>query len=215
MVKISILSLYIRLFTPLWTRLVCLGCLIVCFIAMVSFTVGTIFQTIPISAAFTPWNRPANARSINIGTFWKANAFWNIGSDVVLLLIPTVMIKYLNLSMHRKISLAIMLSFGIIVLAAAILRFTTLGKASDGTQDFLSSSYVSTMWTEIEASLAVSCACLPMLKSLFTCIFNCFSGRETAFGGVDMGSTYVNTGSMDEGEEAVGLDWLDPVGRAL
>lgn len=215
MVKISILSLYIRLFAPLWTRLICFGCLIVCAIAMVSFTIATIFQNIPIAAAFTPWNRPETFHSVDIGAFWKANAFWNIGSDVVLLLIPTVMIKHLNLSVPRKFALAVMLSFGTIVLAAAVLRFTTLGEAANGSQDYLESSYVSTMWTEIEAALAVSCACLPMLKWLFACIFNCLNIQDTAACGIGGGATYVDTGSLEASEEGRELNVLEPVGRAL
>jgi hypothetical protein len=199
MVKISILALFIRLFTVVWIKMACMVGVCVCFVAMTALTIATIFQRIPIWANFNIWEpRPDNFQSINVGMFWKANAFWNIGSDVVLFLIPILMIKYLNFSTAHKMGLAVMLSFGLTVFACAILRFTTLGEAASGGQDILVSSYISTMWTEIEAALAVSCACLPMLKPLFTTIFNCFNGRKAASADLTSASTCVNSDSVDE-----------------
>jgi hypothetical protein len=193
MVKISILALFIRLFTVVWIKMACMIGVCICFVAMTAFTIATIFQRIPIWVNFNIWEpRPDNYQSIDVGMFWKANAFWNIGSDVILFLIPTLMIKYLNFSTAHKMGLAVMLSFGLTVFACAILRFTTLGEAANGGQDVLIGSYISTMWTEIEAALAVSCACLPMLKPLFTAIFNCFNAWKTDTSGLTSASTYVD-----------------------
>ena len=164
-VKISILALYIRVFTPTWIRWVSMVLFIAAHLATLALVFVTMFQCVPVKCTYTPWDKPANSVSIDVAAFWKANALWNIGSDVLIIALPVSLIRGIrNLTVGQRINMLLMFGLGLVVLVAAILRFTTLGTAYNGHDDILTSSYVSTIWTQVESALAVSCACLPMLR---------------------------------------------------
>ena len=231
LVKISVLSLYIRLFTPLWIRLTSFLFICVTAVAMTAFFFGTIFQCVPVACTIRPWDPPTPFHRINIAAFWKANAIWNIVSDIIIMMLPLTMVRDIyGLTLARRINLAGMFCLGVVVVVAAILRFTTLGTAAKGQQDILTGSYISTLWTQIESSLAVVCPCLPMLRQLLSECCPCMGERSVSTRGWQMMNDQARPAVNDQDTELNELnaaprvrspEWADHplvaerIGRAL
>ena len=214
MVKVSILSLYLRVFTPFWARLASVILLITTLLAMLAFLFVTMFQCVPVKCTFKPWEVPEGSTRINVGAFWKANAWWNISSDVLILILPVFMVRGMHhLSVGQRINLSLMFLLGIIVMVAAILRYTTLGSAAAGHQDILNASYPSTVWTEVESILAVACACLPMLRQFFGWLLTPPNVQAAATGGWVMMQDQVNSG-LPAGAVMQPMP-VDHIGRAV
>ena len=161
--KLSILCLYLRIFTQPWFRRTCWSCVIVVSTYALASIIATIFQCTPIRHLWDKTTYPT-ATCINVTAFWYANAIYNVITDIVILAsVPGVVWK-LKLPFRQKLGLTVVFGLGTFVCATSILRMTTLGqssKALDPTQGTL----LSTMWTTIEASTAIVCACLPMLRT--------------------------------------------------
>jgi hypothetical protein len=161
--KLSILCLYLRIFSQPWFRRTCWASVLVIFGYSLASIVATIFQCSPIQRVWDKAHYPAGT-CINITAFWYANAVYNLITDVVILAsVPGVVWK-LRLPLRQRLGLTVVFGLGIFVFATSILRMTTLdqsSKAPDPTEGTLKS----TMWTTIEASAAIVCACLPMVRT--------------------------------------------------
>ena len=161
--KLSILSLYLRIFTDHFCfRRACRTLVILVIGACTSFTTATIFQCSPVSKAWNRWTEGGTC--VNIGVLWYTHAIYNIITDfTIVLMVPPVIFK-LKLPTHQKLALTCIFGLGLIVCAASICRFTTLYSSANGL-DITAGSFVSTVWTTVESGLGVVTANLPMLRT--------------------------------------------------
>ena len=169
MTKASILLLYYRIFSTRIFRHVCVLLLVVVLIFMTVLTSLTIFQCHPVHKIY---NQNVKGTCLPPLTLWRTNAIYNITSDIIIILLPFPVIRSLGLPAIHFIGLAGILCCGSFVILTAILRYTTLstaGRARDPTAGTLTS----TVWTQAEASVAIICACLPMLRVLLQRFFPC------------------------------------------
>jgi hypothetical protein len=161
--KLSILCLYLRIFTQPWFRHTCWSCVIVVSAYALASIVATIFQCIPLPHLWDKTTYPI-ATCINVTAFWYANAIYNVITDIVILAsVPGVVWK-LKLPFRQKLGLTVVFGLGLFVCATSILRMTTLDQSSKAL-DLTQGTLLSTIWTTIEASTAIVCACLPMLRT--------------------------------------------------
>ncbi|KAK5199645.1 hypothetical protein LTR99_004441 [Exophiala xenobiotica] len=116
----------------------------------------------PINGAWDRWDD--GVRCVNIYALWYSNAIYNIVTDFILVLMVPPVIFSLKLPTRQKLALTCIFGLGVIVCAASISRLTTLYSSANGT-DATAGSFVSTIWTSIEAGLGVICANLPMLRT--------------------------------------------------
>lgn len=123
--------------------------------------VVTIFQCTPISKV---WNKKQPGHCIEILKFYYANAGVNIATDLMILLLPIPVIKSLNLPKREKFALAFLFLLGSIVCVISCLRLKALMPASK--PDTTWNTAVTTIWTEAEMNVAITCACLPVLRGL-------------------------------------------------
>ncbi len=159
--KLSILCLYLRIFSQTWFRRTCWSLLVLISSYAVCSIIATIFQCTPIPRF---WNKKLPGTCINVTAFWYANAIFNIVTDVIILgSVPPVIWK-LRLPRRQKWGLTVVFGLGGFVFATSILRMTTLDVASKA-PDPTFGTLKSTMWTTIEASTAIVCACLPMVRT--------------------------------------------------
>ncbi|KAI1624450.1 hypothetical protein EDD37DRAFT_609445 [Exophiala viscosa] len=161
--KVSILLLYLRIFTDrAWFGRICRGLIVLVLCACVSFTIATILQCDPIAGAWTRWT--THSHCVNIYALWYSNAVYNILTDLTIaFMVPPIIFK-LKLPMRQKLALTGIFGLGVIVCAASISRLTTLYSSADG-NDPTAGSFISTIWTSIEAGLGIICANLPMLRT--------------------------------------------------
>ncbi|KIW12859.1 hypothetical protein PV08_08046 [Exophiala spinifera] len=161
--KISILFLYRRIFTDrVWFVRLCWALILVVVCACVSFTAATLLQCDPISGAWERWK--GNVTCVDLYALWYSNAIYNILTDVtIVLMVPPVVLR-LRLPARQKFALICVFGLGVIVCVASISRLTTLYSSASGS-DATAGSFVSTIWTTIEAGLGIICANLPMLRT--------------------------------------------------
>lgn len=179
--KLSVLFLYLRIFSQRWFRITCSACAAVVGGYGISSIFATVFQCTPVVYAFNK-QLQGGGHCINTTAFWYANAIYNIITDVIILASVPGVVWSLSLSTRQRIGLTLVFGLGIFVFATSILRFTTLDVASKA-HDTTFGTLKSTMWTTIEASTAVICACLPMVRTpiqrLFPRIFPTAYGAGT------------------------------------
>jgi hypothetical protein len=178
--KLSILFLYLRIFSQRWFRRTCYACITVVSGYAIASILVTIFQCTPVVRVF---DKKIHGTCINITAFWYANAIYNILTDIVILASVPGVVWSLSLSTRQRLGLTMVFGLGIFVFATSILRMTTLDPASKN-PDTTFGTLKSTMWTTIEASTAIVCACLPMIRTpiqkLFPKILPTKFGTRTA-----------------------------------
>ena len=159
--KLSILFLYLRIFSQRWFRITCYTCVAIVSGYAIASIFATIFQCTPIERVF---DKSVPGHCINTTAFWYANAIYNILTDFVILASVPGVVWTLSLSTRQRVGLTLVFGLGVFVFATSILRFTTLDTASKAS-DTTFGTLKSTMWTTIEASTAIVCACLPMIRT--------------------------------------------------
>ncbi|KAI1828276.1 hypothetical protein F4861DRAFT_174432 [Xylaria intraflava] len=161
--KSSILLLYLRIFGGVkWFRWTC--CCVLALVASycIAAILATVFQCIPVVAAFD--KTITNKTCVNNGHFWFANAGFSILTDVVILVIPMPLVYALQIPRVQKIALVLVFALGVFVVITSCLRATTLDLQASSHDPLY--DVASTMWTIIEMSLAIICACLPQIRHL-------------------------------------------------
>jgi hypothetical protein len=122
----------------------------------------TIFICKPVSFY---WNRDIEGKCMDpqiIAYGYSANA---IVQDLMLLILPLVFVRNLQMTRHRKIGAIIMFSVGSLGCIATIIRLHTLTKfriAVDPTWDYVAA----TIWTEVELAAMGICVSLPTIRVL-------------------------------------------------
>ncbi|MCJ1429694.1 hypothetical protein MMC29_007609 [Sticta canariensis] len=165
--KISILLLYLRIFPNKSFRKAVYGLLVFVIGYAVASILATIFQCTPIARTF---DHEIPGTCINLTGFWYANAGANIFGDFTILALPMPVVNSLHLPRRQRLGLMMVFALGGFVCVTSILRMTTL-KAGSKSKDSTYGTYVSTIWTTIEANTGIICACLPMLRSPLSRVF--------------------------------------------
>ncbi|KAH7111885.1 hypothetical protein B0J11DRAFT_543192 [Dendryphion nanum] len=163
--KISILVLYLRVFPSRRFRIgcFCLLTFIICYGIWV--LLGSIFMCYPASYL---WNRPQSHGHCQLERFWIycLNASVNIAQEFAILLLPMPLLRRLRLLRGQKIALICVFALGGFVSIISIVwicHLATLRRSQDLTFD----SALPSLYSTIEANVAIVCACLPVLRPLF------------------------------------------------
>lgn len=189
--KTSILLLYLRIFPKKSFRKLVYGMLVFVIGYAVASVVATIFQCTPVARTF---DHTIPGTCINLTAFWYSNAAANILGDFIILALPVPEVISLHLPLRQRLGLiAVFLLGGLLVFpfyrsfclliadsvcVTSILRMTTLDSGSK-TKDQTFGTFISTVWTTIEANTGIICACLPMLKNPLAKIFPRLFSRGT------------------------------------
>jgi hypothetical protein len=111
--KISILLFYLRIFSVYrWFRGLCwslIGLVAAFYLASVC---SSIFQCHPVEFAFNKKSNGGHGTCIDLTAFWFANAAFNIGSDLIIIVIPSFAIKSLQLPTRSKVVLCAVFALG-------------------------------------------------------------------------------------------------------
>ncbi|KIM96091.1 hypothetical protein OIDMADRAFT_148582 [Oidiodendron maius Zn] len=164
--KASILLLYLRIFVQNQFRLICWTLLGFVAAFGTATTLASIFQCTPIPRT---WNKNIQGVCLNTVIFWYTNAGFSIAGDLILLVLPMPVLYNLKLPLNQRIALMLVFSLGAFIIVTSILRMTTLNttaKSPDPTYECQA-----TMWTVLEANVAIICACLPMCRILLAALF--------------------------------------------
>ncbi|KAI0110419.1 hypothetical protein GGR51DRAFT_547669 [Nemania sp. FL0031] len=166
--KASIVLLYLRIFDGIkWFRWTCYT--ILAFVASfcTAVTLATIFQCHPVAAAFD--QTITSSTCINNRIFWYINAAVSIATDIIILAIPLPLVFSLQISRLQKAALTCIFMVGGFVVLTSCLRVTTIERQFTSQEPLYETA--ATMWTIIEMSVAIVCACLPHIRPLFLRVF--------------------------------------------
>jgi hypothetical protein len=162
MIKVSLVFFYLEIFrTP---RFKISAYIILAYIvvnSVIIFTL-TIFTCIPVSAF---WDRDTKGKCMNGQALAYANSASAIVQDILLLILPVLFIKNLQMKRYRKVSVGLMFAIGTFGCIATIIRLRTLlaFKVSiDPTWDYVPV----TIWTELELLVGFICVSLPSIRIL-------------------------------------------------
>ncbi|KAF1955429.1 integral membrane protein [Byssothecium circinans] len=163
--KISVLLLYLRIFTDKASRIISHALIYILIAYVVAYSIATGLQCIPLSYQWDP--TIPGGRCFNVGLFWKSLSFPNIITDVIILVLPLPMIFKLQLSNGQKVGiLAVFLSASIGLIASCIrmASFFSVRLLADPTWD----SVELIGWSIAEPGLYLFAACAVQLRPLFS-----------------------------------------------
>jgi hypothetical protein len=112
MIKVSILFFYLRIFPKKVFRRVVYTVMTGNILYGIIFILLSIFQCIPVKAAWTRWEGEVPARCLDINALGWASAGINIFFDVIILILPLPELAKLVMSYQRKIHILLMFGLG-------------------------------------------------------------------------------------------------------
>ncbi|ELQ34429.1 hypothetical protein OOU_Y34scaffold00766g8 [Pyricularia oryzae Y34] len=162
--KLSLVLLYWRIFPTRWFR-VALRCSIVWLVVHgLGFILFVNFQCNPMAAVWDRSIEDAKCLSLN-GIAWAGGAS-AIFEDVVILLLPIPEVMKLQLTLQKKIAVYMMFAVGSFACLTSIIRLKYVHLFGN-TKDESWENVDVLIWSIMEVSVAVVCACLPALRPLF------------------------------------------------
>ena len=172
--KTSLILLYDRIFgiaRPFHYTLIATWCIVASY--FVACILTAIFECDPVSFY---WNksptRPGGGGScIDETQFYRWNGVANLLIDLLILSLAVPMIWSLMLPARQKASLTAIFLLGAFVFIASVVRVTSFEKFQP--DDLTYTGVAAAIWTDVEQSIGIVCACLPCMRPLF--------GRQMGF----------------------------------
>ncbi|KAL4986518.1 hypothetical protein BDW68DRAFT_163138 [Aspergillus falconensis] len=164
--RVSILFFYKRVFSPLerYLKIAMLvsGTITLSYPIIVWVTMSTACR--PLSYFWTQFSG-TKGECIDINTFFLAAGIINMLNDIIILAIPFPRIAKLQMTLRKKLAVCSIMAVGIFVCVASIVRIHYLSV-------FMSALDITWLmgpvfiWSTIEPSVAIVCACLPHFAPL-------------------------------------------------
>ncbi|KAJ5984565.1 hypothetical protein N7481_006664 [Penicillium waksmanii] len=164
--RISILFFYRRIFSPLEiylkVALAIAGFLAISYPIVIWVTMSTACK--PVSYFWTQFSG-TEGKCIDVNKFFLALGIINMINDIIILVIPFPRIIRLQMSARKKIAICAIMAVGIFACVASIVRIYYLHVFSNAIDVTWLMGPVF-IWSTIEPSVAMVCACLPHLAPL-------------------------------------------------
>jgi hypothetical protein len=163
MIKVSLVFFYLEIFKTRQFRIA--AYIVLGYIVLNSLVIFflTIFSCTPISGF---WDRDIkSATCLDVQALAYANSGSAILQDLILLILPLVFIRHLQMKRYRKIAVGLMFAFGTFGCIATIIRLRTLlsfHMSLDPTWDYVPV----TIWTELELAAGFVCVSMPSIRIL-------------------------------------------------
>ncbi|KAL7917057.1 hypothetical protein ACQKWADRAFT_307700 [Trichoderma austrokoningii] len=204
--KVSILSLYWRMFSLTNIRLpiqILFGCALVWIIFR---TFMGIFHCVPVQAF---WDSNAGGYcAIEDQKFFFGTTLVHAMIDIAILILPMWHISQLQLPVLQKAGIMVMFTFGFFICAAAI-RVIVAARVFDGTSPDLTWNICDiVIWATVEVNLINVSASFPTIRPACMYIFTCThprTGTEASSG------SYQNTYGRSQTKRSIRLD---PMGKS-
>ncbi|CZR70202.1 uncharacterized protein PAC_20103 [Phialocephala subalpina] len=169
--KLSLLLFFRRIFPDRNFRIATIVMGIFVVVSNFSLAMALCFQCIPLYGIWTNWMyKVAPVKCINVYACVYVAAGMSIFHDLIILSMPLPTLWSLNLHWKKKAHLVVMFSVGSFVVVCSALRLPTLMKL-EGSSDPSYDQAPIAVWTNLEISVGIICACLPATRSLVGYIF--------------------------------------------
>ncbi|PTB77132.1 hypothetical protein M440DRAFT_1401464 [Trichoderma longibrachiatum ATCC 18648] len=159
--KLSFLFLYLDIFPQKKFRMICWAMILQIAAGLVALSFTTIFQCTPVQYS---WDKTIPGTCINIKAFWYGQSGWNTLMDLLVLVLPIPVILKLQMNRRAKISILAVFILGAFVTITSIERLISLNFNATFILDFTWATGTSVIWTQVESTVGVICACAPSLR---------------------------------------------------
>ncbi|KAL9064748.1 MAG: hypothetical protein Q9161_008677 [Pseudevernia consocians] len=164
MVKISILLMYRRIFDTEAFKKATWVVGVACVAWAIAAVLCLVFQCHPFSGLWNPEDT-FTSKCINLQSYYRAVASSNMALDIIILCMPLYMVWRLKLEASQKLMLSGIFALGGLVCVASLMRIITVDLIKGADLPYsLTTPY---MWSQLEATMAVVCACLTTYRPLF------------------------------------------------
>jgi hypothetical protein len=177
LVKLSIITFYMRIFPSVEVQRVLWGTFIGTSVWGGIYVIVAVFQCWPIHYFWNKWDGMHQGTCANINAITWSHAAMSIALDVWILLIPMWQLRKLHLHWKKKIPVAFMFIVGTFVTVVSILRLQSLltfAASANSTWEFFDVS----LWSSIEICVGIMCACLPTIRMLLVKLFPVLTGSS-------------------------------------
>ncbi|KAI0134528.1 hypothetical protein BJ170DRAFT_203648 [Xylariales sp. AK1849] len=175
--KMSILSLYWRLFSVTNIKLpirILMGC------SIIWITIRTflgIFHCIPVQAFWL--DIPGSYCAINDKLFFFGSTLVHVIIDLAILALPVIQVRRLHLPKLQKVGITAMFMFGIFICIAGIAIVVTSVNFNATSIDLTWNISDIVLWATVEVNLVTVSACLPTARPAFSYFFGRFLPSST------------------------------------
>ncbi|KAL4937562.1 hypothetical protein BDV06DRAFT_226830 [Aspergillus oleicola] len=166
--KISMVLLYMRLFTTRVYRIVLIILLIWVVASGLYMVLGTLLICVPVQAF---WNQRFE-HCVSQPLVWCLTAALQIFSDLVIVAAPMPQLISLRISLRQKICLVVIFALGLFVCATSVARLHSLVMLIKSEDRSRHNGFVTT-WSFVESNVAIVCASLPTFRQLIIRAFPC------------------------------------------
>ncbi|CAG8977707.1 hypothetical protein HYALB_00008734, partial [Hymenoscyphus albidus] len=112
MIRLSMLCLYLRLFPQKGFKRIIYAIIAVNILYSIAFITASVFQCIPIQAAWTRWDGIVPAKCINANAVGWSSAIINIVLHAIIIILPLPKLMRLLMSWEQNIQILIMCGLG-------------------------------------------------------------------------------------------------------
>ncbi|KAH8682677.1 hypothetical protein BX600DRAFT_48463 [Xylariales sp. PMI_506] len=171
--KLAVLAFYWRLFAgSLRTAIIVL--LVATVIWTIIRTFIGIFHCVPVQAFWTQAIVMQATCVIDDSKFFFGTVMTHFLLDVVILILPVIQVRKLQLRRHQKIGVIALFAFGILVCIASIIVLVKAYTFNSYSNELAMLLTPILIWSTVECNFAVVSACLPMLRAVFMMLMRRF-----------------------------------------
>ncbi|KAK4159260.1 putative CFEM domain-containing protein [Cladorrhinum sp. PSN259] len=164
--RCSIILFYLRVFNSTNARRWLWGAFGLNAFLLVPFMIGLMLQCRPLQYFWTRWDGEHTGTCSRDGAYTLAFGIIDIVEDFAIIILPCPFIIRLQLSWQKKWPVAFMFSVGLITLIISILRVLALHDFNYSDDPTLDNGPL-VLWSNLELSVGLTCACMPTLYPLF------------------------------------------------
>ncbi|TGO92416.1 hypothetical protein BPOR_0003g00140 [Botrytis porri] len=218
--KLSILAFYHRIFTirHITFKWSIYATSVVSLCAGIATFIVFVFQCVPVELF---WNRiyeslpPPYPVSLE-GHCMSATIhvvvplFFDLGTEVVILILPVIGVWKLKLPMNKKLGLLTAFSLGIFVTVISIVRLIYTFPLAQG-PDMSWDDVDVFLWTAIQCSFSIASACVPTMAPLYRVLSA--KSKSNSYGNLDSSNARRRTAQKSAPLESHGDTWIDGFDR--
>lgn len=170
--KLCLLFFYLRIFPTRGMRLLLWITIVVDVLYGVAFVLAAVFQCMPISDNWLGWKEGGEkgGNCVDRSAIAWTHAAVSIVLDVWMLLLPISGLRRLNMHWQKKLAVALMFAVGTLTTIISIVRLWSLLQFKDS-QNLTWDYYDMSMWSSVEVTTGVICACMPTLRKMLGVIW--------------------------------------------
>ncbi|KAH7065662.1 hypothetical protein BKA63DRAFT_524369 [Paraphoma chrysanthemicola] len=181
LIRIAFVLFFLQIFTDRKFQ-IGIWVIIAVYLCIMVTTIGLVISICtPVSYFWTSWDAEHAGRCRNHNVLVLASSSVFIAADLLTFALPLSRIWRLQMSLKKKIGVALMLSVGLFVTIVAIIRITTLIRFA--TTPNISWDYVdSAVWSLVELQVGIICLCMPSLRLGLSRLFPTIMGSSRGQG---------------------------------